>query len=170
VPSLQSEKIFAAIGPEKELAVEFFAVFSRFEYALKRAQCLKPGQNVSADWDKFVEKRLKLDPDIVATIIKNADYLLKKPPKKQICKGKKIGWELPNKRPKPFDSDIYWIFDLIRIVRNNLFHGGKYPDNEWPIDPVRDTQLVKSSLAVLKACLKLEGDVKTYFYEGLGDI
>lgn len=166
---LLSEKIFVALGPEKELVVEFFAVFSRFEYALKRAQFLEPGKNVSASWDKFA-KSLESNRDIITTITKNADYLLGKPPKKQICKDNKIGWELPERRPKPFDSDIYWIFDLIRIVRNNLFHGGKYPDNEWPIDPVRDTQLVKSSLAVLKACLKLERDVRTYFYEGLGDI
>jgi hypothetical protein len=54
-------------------------------------------------------------------------------------------------------------------VRNNLFHGGKYGANGWDIDKERDTELVKSSLAVLMTCLE-SNDVKKYFYENLGDI
>jgi hypothetical protein len=36
-----SESIFEVLGPDQQLAIEFFVVFSRFEYALKRNQYLK---------------------------------------------------------------------------------------------------------------------------------
>ena len=35
--------IIDALGVDRELVLEFFAYFSRFEYALKRSDFLKPG-------------------------------------------------------------------------------------------------------------------------------
>jgi hypothetical protein len=172
-----SEKIFEVLGPDKQLAVEFFAVFSRFEYALKRNQYLKEGEKkASADWDGFARNclcpNLISNPETANKIRINADYLLKPDnlPKEQIRISKGIDWKIPKREPKsrccpsscPSDCDICWIVRLIKIVRNNLFHGGKYLNNEWPVDPKRDTQLVEVSLLVLNACLELE-EVKKEF-------
>ena len=171
-----SESIFEVLGPDQQLAIEFFVVFSRFEYALKRNQYLKKEEKASADWINFCKKvlcpKLISNPETAKKIKRNADYLLNPDnlPKEQIRTVKGIDWRLPKREPKsrccpsscPSDCDICWIIRLIKIVRNNLFHGGKYRNNEWPVDPKRDTQLVEISLLVLASCLELE-DVKKEF-------
>src|SRR5438270_303718 len=42
----------------------------------------------------------------------------------------------------------------VPTVRNNAFHGGKFPD-AIITDPLRDEQLIRDCLAVLEALLKL---------------
>jgi len=47
---------------------------------------------------------------------------------------------------------------MVRRVRNNLFHGGKFlPGGD------RDQVLVQYALAVLRACLPLNADVETAY-------
>jgi hypothetical protein len=42
----------------------------------------------------------------------------------------------------------------VRTIRNNVFHGGKFPDG-MITDPLRDEQLNRDCLAVLQSLLKL---------------
>jgi hypothetical protein len=42
----------------------------------------------------------------------------------------------------------------VRTVRNNVFHGGKFPDG-MITDPLRDEQLIRDCLGVLNALLLL---------------
>jgi hypothetical protein len=52
----------------------------------------------------------------------------------------------------------------VRTVRNNLFHGGKFPMPVGPVDDVaHNTELVSSSLRVLRACLRFDSDVRASF-------
>lgn len=48
---------------DRELVSEFFATFSRFEYALKRSSFCREQKNkgVEADWDRFENELAKLD-------------------------------------------------------------------------------------------------------------
>lgn len=47
---------------------------------------------------------------------------------------------------------------LLRTVRNNLFHGGKYPDG--PVDEIpRNKAILGAALAVLEGCFELHPGV-----------
>jgi len=56
----------------------------------------------------------------------------------------------------------------VRTVRNNLFHGGKFPDGVIT-DPLRDEQLIRDCLAFLKGLLglPLPKGVANVFKEGI---
>ena len=56
----------------------------------------------------------------------------------------------------------------MRTVRNNVFHGGKFRDG-MITDPLRDKQLIRDCLAVLKGLLELPlpKDVANVFNEGI---
>src|SRR3712207_6356752 len=70
----------------RNLITEFFFVFSRFEYALKRAGFVRPDRrNAEADWDAFgdsVEQQYAFDED--GELTTSVNYLLSDPPKRQI--------------------------------------------------------------------------------------
>ena len=56
----------------------------------------------------------------------------------------------------------------LRTIRNNVFHGGKFPDG--PVDePLRDQKLIVDCLALLSALLELpelQNSVARYFKPG----
>lgn len=166
--SRRSDQLFAMLGPEKEIALEFFATFSRFEHAIKYSKLcedVRDNANAKADWDKYASG---LPQEVKARIQGEANrYLLDKPPKKQIMKQGKVGWTSADRGHREITM---WIFDLINIVRNNLFHGGKYRDSEDSEDnpnPTRDTDLVNACLSILSICLEVENTVTDAFYSGL---
>jgi hypothetical protein len=163
-----SDRIFENLGPNKEIALEFLVTFSRFEHALKYSGLCKDmndGARAKADWGKYTSE---LSRDAKAKIeVEAKKFLLGQPPKIQIMKQGKVSWQ-------PADRDnrdiIVWIFDLINIVRNNLFHGGKYResvDSEDHPNSTRDTDLVKACLSILSICLEEENTVTKAFYSGL---
>jgi hypothetical protein len=145
-----SNQIFETLGPDKEIALEFFAVFSRFECALKCCGYVtgREGKEAKPDWDKYaddLEKDSKLKKEIEEEAAK---YILVEKPKKQIKKGKKLDWD-----DKADESGLKLIFILIRRVRNNLFHGGKYKCQISPYDKRRDEKLIRTCLIILYICL-----------------
>jgi len=143
-----------------ELACEFFAVFSRFEYALKEFGYRKAGRNATAepDWDKFADDvansfQDSQPPEVVQVVT----YLLSEPPMRQFIKNGSLNW-----RPLvlPDRSQVHKALLAVRTVRNNLFHGGKHTPHS---PPGRDERLVKSSLIVLKRCLQLHNGLRTEY-------
>lgn len=82
---------------------------------------------------------------------------MKNPPRKQVYLDNRVIFvdqSIDNKQKK-----TQQLFLMIRTVRNNLFHGGKYlPDGE--IEAGRNELLVKYSIIVLLASIKL--NEKTY--------
>ena len=148
------------------LITEFFFVFSRFEYALKRAGFVKRDRrNAEPNWDAFADSiERRYDPNESPKVARAVNYLLSEPPKRQIVENdNSLGWKDSN---RDNETEIRWVLLLVRRVRNNLFHGGKYPYTPLP-EPARDTQLLESSLAILEACLVWDDKVKRYF---LGDL
>lgn len=170
--SPKAYQIFNVLSPDISIVLEFFAVFSRFECALKSAGFYKPKtrgcQRIKPDWNAYADDLEKI-PIQIEKINDAAEYLLTHPPKIQIGNKEIIDWEIQtNKRNM---SKIRWIFTLIRSVRNNLFHGGKYIGQDHHYDECdeleRNKKLLQASLKVLDICLGFDGGVKIAFNKEL---
>lgn len=154
---------------ERDLVLDFFCVFSRFEYALKRAGFAKKKRDsVSANWVKFARYvTSRFDPGKTPELMEAINYVKNNAPMTQTIDARGLGWrETPQGGS---ESDLEWVLRLVRTIRNNLFHGGKSP--EWiGSDPDREIKLLRSSLVILDACLDCHPDLKRYFEDGLRGI
>ncbi|MCL4272255.1 MAG: hypothetical protein KJZ77_00160 [Anaerolineales bacterium] len=149
-------RIYRQVDFDRKLVFKFFTVFSLFEYALKREGFLTVGRSSEAqpDWESFANA---IDPQFTAlrkpSLISAKNYMLNHPVMRQIVHNNVVTY---TRRIKPNNmNDIVWLSILIRGVRNNLFHGGKFR-----YDRPRDPDLIKSSLIILEAWAKLHPDVK----------
>jgi hypothetical protein len=142
------------------LAAEFFRVFSRTEYALK-ASGFNNGDGVAeANWTKFavaVETFLRNPsaPEVQEAI----DYILNEPPKKQFIANGLMEWRdvVPST-----NSQADTLFQYIRRIRNNLFHGGKF-NGRW-FAPERSERLMRAGLVVLNAAVEQQPDVRHAYH------
>lgn len=156
-----SERLFGKFlkGVDKDLVLEFLVAVSRMEYALKRAGFAKSRQDgfISICWKDFAKKIEKnFDATRSTQLLEAVEHLKTKSPKLQVISNKTLDWQ-PIK-PKHEESELQFALRLVRTVRNNLFHGGKYP-----MDVVRDPKLLKSCIVVLSECRKLNDTVKKEF-------
>lgn len=142
---------FTFISVPKDLACEFFAVFSRFEFALKESGFVKGEGRASPDWQRFArECTLEVAQDSPLAV--SMGYLLAYPPQIQTPNLKWKDVALQGK------TDVAKALESLQRVRNNLFHGGKHPPNS---QPGRDTELVSASLAVLYAVLEENEQIRS---------
>lgn len=131
---------------EKEVVLEFFFYFSRFEYALKRENFIpKRDGKASADWDSFFSKQ-KAHIDRLCLQHKSAKHILENLPKKQMIKNGSLVWVNRSNGDEP---DYVRLNNGIRDIRNNLFHGGKFP-YESIEEPSRNKMLITSATEILK--------------------
>lgn len=140
---------FTFLAIPKELACEFFAVFSRFEFALKEGGYVKGEGRASPDWQRFTrDVVLEADGPVAVSL----GYLIAYPPQIQTpdLKWKALALQGKTDRAKALES--------IQRVRNNLFHGGKHPPMSTP---GRDAELVQASLAVLYAVLEQNEQIRS---------
>ena len=143
---------------DRELAFEFFWQFSAFECALKRAGYLrKDKEYADADWEAFGAKLSGKFGEIQdQTFTAALEFLELAPPRRQVVRDGRLGWKVLSRSPE--DTRETWAIRLVKTIRNNLFHGGKYPDG--PIEEVgRDAQLLRAARAVLEVCSELEKEV-----------
>lgn len=130
------------------LCYEFFREFSRYEYCLKASGLHHKIKDAKADWDEYAKQVSETinnttDPELIAAIT----YFKEHPPKKQIIKEGSLVWD----DSLPQENDLAkFIFLLIRRVRNNLFHGGKF--NEKWFEPERSETLLQHGLVILRRC------------------
>lgn len=147
----------------RSLVFRFLLVFSRFECALKRAGfAIGSAESVHPAWDSFSSRyRSVFDPSQSTELRAACDYFTAVPPRKQILDAGVLDWSEPQFRTtEPFFT---WLLLRVRSVRNNLFHGGKFPIA--PIeDPARNPDLLSHSLTILYACLSLDAAVSCYFF------
>jgi hypothetical protein len=158
--SSMSERLFDKFlkGVDKYLVLEFVVVFSRMEYALKKAGFAKGSDaRIDIKWNDFA-KDIKgaFNPEKSSELQEAVKYLKELPPKQQVIVNNTSCWQYVERKPE--ESDLQFLVRLVRTVRNNLFHGGKQP-----MDPARDTELLKSCIAVLSECRKLNDTVKREF-------
>lgn len=134
-----------------KLAFDFFFAFSRFEFCLKENQYLKSslvGDKAMPGWSSFIQKWAdKYTPS------EAAQRIIDNPPNIQVvgC-GSVLTWCMPDLTKSA--NDLSKVTDLLKIIRNNLFHGGKHADKGWD-DPKRTEVLISDGLIVLNELVEL---------------
>ncbi len=162
------------VADDKGLVVTFLIAFSRSEYALKRAGYFRPRPSyegsdegaeapatVIVNWPRFgraIERRYRQGTDGV--LDQAIAYLCEHPPQEQAIVDGALAWV--DVQRKPYQSDIQWVLALISTVRNNLFHGGKFPGAAIT-GPERNAELLGKSLVVLEWCIEQSLEVEGYF-------
>jgi len=152
-----------------ELVADFFVIFSRFEYALKRsgyAGIYRDGETVYPNWNKYardIKGKLNMKRD---NQLKEAvEYFKHHPPLRQIVRNNVLDWTKGKDDAEALSLEEYLVKTL-KTVRNNLFHGGKFPNPTGPIhEPSRDEKLLKSCLVVIDRLLRLHTSTGYIFYE-----
>lgn len=148
------DDVLDLLDAEREDVVRFLAVFSRFEFALKRGGFASGGpQRVDPNWDQFAAAIAQhFDFAAPADVAAAVTYIEQNPPHKEVLVNNAVAWAA-NVRP-PGESRMQSLLIHVRVIRNNLFHGGKYPEAP-PLDPDRDTVLLQHGLMILDACLSV---------------
>lgn len=146
-----------------ELVADFFIVFARFEYALKRSGYLK-SQNAKAepDWERFAREHASGFGPEDSDVRRAVKYLQANPPKKQWVEDGKVIFSGDHLYGEGKDNDLEELLDIVKGVRNNLFHEGKFPSGQVR-EPGRNTRLLKDALCVLEHVLELNKEVKRFF-------
>jgi hypothetical protein len=156
--------IAAKLSVQPELATQYFYVFARFEYALKEAGYAKKDkyESVSADWKTFAQSiEGKFDGKAAKEVEQATDYLTQKPPMtRTLTFDGSLDWK--ETRQGREETNTEYLLRLVRVVRNNLFHGGKFSKGPFE-DPARDKNLLEACLTVIDYCLKLEREVALRF-------
>lgn len=137
---------------DRDLVLDFFWKFSAFEHALKTGRYLTVGKDKTAepDWRRFGrEIRGQFGKISTPEFRRAVDKLQRIAPQRQIVREGQLGWE-PVIRGKS-DSEEEFTLRLLKTARNNLFHGGKYP--EGPIDEIeRNQDILRAALTILNGC------------------
>lgn len=114
---------------EAALIFEFFMVYSRFEFALKEIpqfRRVRDDRSVAPDWRSFADfVKRGFNPDQTPELRQAFDYYLQQPPMIQVDEENRLRWKKNLKRGS--ETDFTWVIRSISVVRNNLFHGGKFP-------------------------------------------
>ncbi len=154
-------------APHSDIVLQFVVGYSRFEYALKRSGYVKArgarDDSAESDWIRFaadVERTFqqRLTPEVRSAV----SYLVTHPPKKQVVTHGTLGWRVATHSGDK--RSLANVLSLVRTVRNNLFHGGKFPLR--PVgEPARNVQLLRHCVAILEATLAASDEVKHAFDE-----
>jgi hypothetical protein len=156
---VQREQVASKLS---ELAFDFFFWFSRFEFALKESNYLqshKIGATADPGWREFMDKH-----EADYTPSPEARRLIELSPKQQVVgTGGTLKWDV---FPFPADAtDLQRVVQLLKIVRNNLFHGGKHGAEGWD-DPPRTEELLRVGRSVfdqLSSTGHFEADYRRYY-------
>ncbi|MDY0744773.1 hypothetical protein SNE35_09650 [Paucibacter sp. R3-3] len=156
------QNLFRHLHVEPELAVELLALFSRMEYALKVSDfAVGDDKTVAPNWDAFANA---VNDDFLAiadeAVVEARELLLQSPPRKQVLLDGHVRFadQVINTKQRRTQQLLL----MVRTVRNNLFHGGKYlPNGEQ--EPGRDERFVRASITVLRACSVLHHLVRVNF-------
>jgi 8-oxo-dGTP diphosphatase len=132
-----------------DLILRFVLLFSRFEYAMRRSEifalhgCGRPYSCYKAGWDEWSRKL----PDEFWKDF-NGDELSRNPPQK--FNPETNSWN--DSTPSPSDNKS--LFDAVKRLRNNLFHGDK-----TMFDEDRDVPLLKDAIKILNRAYEAASDL-----------
>ena len=150
------DQVYEQVDFDRELVYKFFTIFSLFEYALKNAGFFdeRRGGEVQPDWEGFAYTiHPQFNPQATPELAAAVTYMLSLPVKKQMANKNTLVF-VRRIRP-PTMNDTVWLSVLIRGVRNNLFHGGKFR-----YDRPRDLELISHSLVILETWARLHPGVE----------
>jgi hypothetical protein len=159
---------FELLKINRDLLLEFFLVFAKFEYALKNSNFAKPVHSneeavipAEPDWGRFALSIHNLfDRTQTSDLAQACEYMFINPPLRQVLVNGRLGWEGGGLKPSLTDTERLLV--LVRRVRNNLFHGGKF-SNEVFENTERHERLVRSSLLILEESLRASPNIKAAF-------
>ncbi len=149
---------------DRDRVLRFFVLFARFEYALKRTRFLRDTERAQPDWNSFTAAATgKLHAGPETELARAIDYLTEHPPLQQRVVTGRLEWLPAQARGGSVEARLV---EHVKAVRNNLFHGGKFPTA--PIKELaRDRALLDASITVLEALAILEQDVAQRISEPL---
>lgn len=151
-----------------ELLLNYFLTFAKFEYALKisgffqrtapeKIDPQKPPE-AKPDWDSFANSlRDKFNLEASNEVANACTYFTDHPPNKQVIIHDNVAWETPVIPEN--EHIVQFLLRMIRCVRNNLFHGGKF-NNEVHESTERTTLLLENSLIILNECMNHSPDLR----------
>lgn len=156
------EDLYKHLNMPSELAIKLMASFTRAEYALKSTGYADGNESrVDPAWDRYAneihEKFIEINDK---EIDEASDYLLNNPPRKQILSSGRVAFI--ERQIDHNQKSTQQLLLIVRSVRNNLFHGGKFlPEGE--LEAGRNQKLVETALLVLSACISLNPKVQTSY-------
>jgi hypothetical protein len=162
---VEPDRIIDALVSDRDLVFQFFAVFSRFEYSLKRSGFLKAGERAEPNGDTYANSLQGSFGGIQDQAFRDAvAFLVTEPPSTQVVSGTDLGWKSTVQGNG--EHHERFVLRLVSTVRNNLFHGGKYPHPLGPMDDVaRNRRLLEAGFMILVQCLELSERVRANFEE-----
>lgn len=160
-----------ARSEDRLFAIQFSLFFSRFEYALKRLNKIRPSRNsnlLSADWDGYARDRKQepawLEAQEDQKFKEASAFLDAKPPRQQSFSDGSLKW-VANSHAVGLPSLSRALF-YVRTVRNNLFHGSKF-DSARGTEASRDRELLTHCITILLVCVDCDKELREMFLEGL---
>lgn len=155
---------------DQQSAMQFFAVFSRFEFALKTSGFARNNRGAAdVAWKGYSQAIDQATQGMVHdTVVQAAvDFLCQQPPKRQVVEerhGRPYAKYPDAVRPAEPKTDLSTALLIAKDVRNNLFHGGKLMNEQT--DPDRNRNLIRHSLVVLAAALPIVDEVRINYWTG----
>jgi hypothetical protein len=149
---------------DHERVFHFLAIFARYECALKRSGFVRRGSHgeADADWNTYADHiSTRLARLTSPRYVTARDRILEKPPLRECLYNGRIHL-LPNPRRKG-ETDARYLLRVVRDVRNNLFHGGKFQNDE-SAELARDRLLIDSAIIVLEASADVDDSIRGFFY------
>lgn len=119
------------------------------------------------NWDGFashVNAQFPVNDDQVAAAVA---FYSAAPPRRQVRFNGALDWSAPEARVGN-EPVLIWLLRAIRVVRNNLFHGGKFPQFIFN-DPSRNGALLRHAIVILAAALTLDARVNAMFFEAINE-
>lgn len=130
---------------------EFVRAFARMEYALLNADCVENGQT---NWTAAITK-LDVFPGS-----DSLDRLKKLSPRRAIFR--RGGFRFTE--PALGETAASQAVALLRVIRNNLFHGGKMDQSGWD-DEKRLIQLLPPATQLIHDLTKVDRDIAAHFHD-----
>jgi hypothetical protein len=132
---------------DRDLVLCFIGVFSRLEYCLKVTRFRQRGDGEArADWSAFVQAaEARFNPEESKELAEAYEYLTGSPPRLLEVKNGDVLWADYVERGASRVDEVVWI---VKRIRNNLFHGGKFAYDPSS-NPERENKLLLSATILL---------------------
>ena len=146
--------------PDEGLVFDFFWAFTTIECAMKHAGILKVREGsdaIEADWDQFATDLVNYGTERSLKFRQAARSLQQVRIQRLALIEKRPVWR-PVERGRM--GEVEFTLYLLRLVRNNLFHGGKYEFGAPAEQVERDTNIIRAALSVLDQCFEHHPRVK----------
>ncbi|MGJ8597145.1 hypothetical protein [Sulfitobacter sp.] len=140
------------LGRVSQAGFEVFAVFSRFEYAMKKGG-FRRERYPDAAWPTFANALPEGFFEKMKVAAEASIYFEEPPDHLVTTENGGVAWSEAPQVP----TDAATLFESIKTARNNLFHGDKKHNRE------RDTNLMVAALFVLNEAYKAAEEDDQFF-------